>query len=192
MLPTYELHLKLLADKKTFRGTLSTWEVSVMSRMNRVWRARIIFPAPATGKLTEQYAPETYESKLALKYLLEKEGLPTQIGVLAATQTHLSFLDIYSIRVTWEQPPLSPARRLSAQEVVKKHDQSMAEPAPSPTPLHAPPLAPGKRPLDLKHERRRLRQAIVEPLRTQPHTSAIPLWDTRLPDGPPKGAWYEE
>jgi hypothetical protein len=194
MLPKHELHLKLSKDKKTFTGSLSDWDVTVVSRIRRVWIAKIKFLLPTQSDYTEYQTQETYESKLALDALLKAEGLPTQIGILDDTQTHLALLDIYAISVTWDTPPLSSARRLSMQDILKvpplSPAKSKSESVPVQKARHTPPLSARKLPKYTPASRPPI--TLSPPSEDRLRTSAYPLWDTTLPSGIPKGGWYEE
>lgn len=193
MLPKHELHLKFSKDKKTFTGSLSKWEISVVSRVRRVWIAKIKFLPPTQNNYSEYQAQETYESKLALDALLKAEGLPTLIGILDTAQAHLAFLDIYAIHVTWEAPPLSSARGLSMQDILKIPPLSPAKGKPAIVPAEKARKGP---PLSARHLPKYThisRPPVTIPRPAEPDlpTSASLLWDTTLPSGIPKGSWYE-
>jgi hypothetical protein len=192
MLPKHELHLKLSKDKKTFTGTLSDWDVTVVSKIRRVWIAKIKFLPPTQSDYTEYQTQETYESKLALDALLKAEGLPTEIGVLDGTQTHLALLDIYAISVMWDTPPLSSARRLSMQDIVKVPPLSPAKGKPENIPVqkarHTPPLSARKLPKYTPLSRPPV--TLPRPAEASLPTSAYPLWETDVLPGLPKGSWY--
>jgi hypothetical protein len=193
MLPKHELHLKLSKDKKIFTGSLSSWEISVASKVRRVWIAKIKFLLPAQKDYSEYHAQETYESKLALDALLKAEGLPTLIGVLDTTQEHLAFLDIYAIHVTWETPPLSSAGRLSMQDILKIPPLSPAKGKPAIVPSTKTEQRPSLAARQLPKYTPISRPPVTIPRPSEPDlpTSASLLWDTTLPSGIPKGAWYE-
>ena len=182
MLPKHELHLKLSKDKKTFTGVLSEWDIHVISRLRRIWIAKIKFLSPGQTDYTEYQSQETYRSNLALDALLKAEGLPTLIGILDSTQTHLSFLDIYAIDVTWGDPPLSPVKSL----LLRRKSKTLPPP-----PRKTPPLAAAKALPSPKHAPR-LRPPVTlpQPIEASPTTSASLQWDMSLPPGPPKGSWY--
>ena len=182
MLPKHELHLKLSKDKKTFTGVLSEWDIHVISRLRRIWIAKIKYLSPGQTDYTEYQSQETYRSNLALDALLKAEGLPTLIGILDSTQTHLAFLDIYAIDVTWGDPPLSPVKSLLLRRTPKKMP---------PQPQKTPSLAAVKKLPNPKHApHSRLPVTLPQPIEASPTTSASLLWDVSLPPGPPKGSWY--
>jgi hypothetical protein len=194
MLPKHDLHLKLSKDKRTFTGLLAAWEITVVSRLRRIWIAKIKFLPPLQTEYAEYQSQETYESKLALDALLKAEGLPTRIGILDSTQTYLSFLDIYSIRVMWESPPLSSARRLSMQDILGKPALSPAKQATiqeAPKKVRqTPPLAPVRKPANTKRASAGPITTISRSVESSAVTNAYPLWEPSIVPGPPKGSWY--